>query len=424
MGLNPALAVLGCYAKRADTRLESPGDTTTNTGTLQAKARPVDPLARRSITTFWLDRIGTFASPALAVSAGVNGFGGQIASWSPTTPANGRWYWRARSSAAVGGAIGVTGSFSSTFSFTEEGGAGIPRSLYLYENKGIQATSVLARALYLCVNKALWAITVLARSLYLYENKGIQALAVLARSLYLYEATRDSEVFPWLMRIDPVEQYAGGQVDLYGDGFGEIVEVAATATITVDSTNGSNVAGNAVDRLASTVWASNGGAAAWIRFTFGAPKKIVAIALEGSGSTWGVPEFRFSDGGANINGGVAVPAGVANIAEYPVGATRVLYSLPAPRTTTYVEVRIASGWSGTPGLYEVWIHEDLDDQAETSRAWLNFGQPGVTDLGIVLWANRSPNLWPANAGVPITKAATVTLPAGATSGLVIVREET
>ena len=185
------------------------------------------------------------------------------------------------------------------------------------------------------------------------------------------------------MKIDPVEQYAGGQVDLYGDGFGELVEVAAGATITVDSTNGSNVAGNAVDRLASTVWASNGGAAAWIRFTFGAPKTIVAIALEGSGSSWGVPEFRFSDGGANINGGTAVPAGAPVGTEYPVGTSRTLYALPAPRTTTYVEIRIASGGSGTRGLYEVWIYEDLDDLAETSRVWLNFGQPAVTDLGIV-----------------------------------------
>lgn len=424
MGLNPATAILGCYAKRADTRLESPANTTTNTGTLQAQARPVDPLARRSTTTFWLDRIGTFTSPALVTSAGVNGFGGQLASWSPPTPANGRWSWRARSTAAVGGAVGVTGRYASTFTFTEEGGAGIARSLYLYENKGIEATSIAARSLYLYENKAIQALAVASRTLYLYVNKGIGALTSLARSLYLYEATRDGEVFPWLMKIDPVEQYAGGQVDLYGDGFGELVAVAAGATITVDSTNGANVAGNAVDRLASTVWASNGGTAAWIRFTFGAAKKIVAIALEGSGSTWGVPEFRFSDGGANINGDSAVPAGAPVGTEYPVGTSRTLYALPAPRTTTYVEVRIASGGSGTRGLYEVWIYEDLDDVAETSRVWLNFGQPAVTDLGIVAWANRSPNLYPANSGVPITKAATVTLPAAATSGLVIVREET
>ena len=136
----------------------------------------------------------------------------------------------------------------------------------------------------------------------------------------------------------------------------------------------------------------------------------------GSGSSWGVPEFRFSDGGANINGGTAVPAGAPVGTEYPVGTSRALYTLPAPRTTTYVEVRIASGGSGIRGLYEVWIYEDLDDLAETSRVWLNFGQPAVTDLGIVLWANRSPNLYPANSGVPITKAATVTLPAAADLG--------
>ncbi|MDA8201349.1 MAG: hypothetical protein M0Z49_01030 [Chloroflexi bacterium] len=423
MGLNPAAAILGCYAKRADTRLESPGNTTTNTGTLQAKARPVDPLARRAATTFWLDRIGTFTSPALVTSAGVNGFGGVLASWSPTTPANGRWYWRARSTAAVGGAVGVTGRYASTFSFTEAGGAGIPRSLYLYENKGFQATTILARSLYLYENRGLQAISVVSRALYLYVNKGIQALTVLARALYLYEAKRDGEVFPWLMKIDPVEQYAGGQVDLYGDGFGELVEVAAGATISVDSANASYIAANAVDRSTGS-WVSNGGAGAWIRFTFGAAKKIVAIALESAGNGWGVPLFGFSDGGADVNGGVAVPGGVSAIAEYPVGTTRALYTLPTPRTTTYVEIRIASGGSGTGGLYEVWIFEDLDDLAETSRVWLNFGQPAVTDLGIVLWANRSPNLYPANSGIPITKAATVTLPAAATSGLVIVREET
>jgi len=285
------MAILGCYVKRADTRLETPGNGTTNTGTFQAQARPVDPLARRSTTTFWLDRVGTFTSPALVTSAGVTGFGGIVASWSPTTPANGRWYWRARSTAAVGGAVGVTGPYASTFSVTEEGGAGIPRSLYLYENKGVQATTIAARSLYLYENRGLQAISVGSRALYLYVNKALQLLSVLARSLYLYEATRDGEVFPWLM-------------------------------------------------------------------------------------------------------------------------------------TTYVEVRIASGGSGTRGLAEVWIYEDLDDLAEMSRVWLNFGQPAVTDLGIVLWANRSPGLYTANSGVPITKAATVTLPAAAVSGLVIVREET
>jgi hypothetical protein len=79
----------------------------------------------------------------------------------------------------------------------------------------------------------------------------------------------------------------------------------------------------------------------------------VAVAIEGSGSTWGVPEFRFSDGGANINGGTAVPAGAPVGTEYPVGTARTLCALPAPRTTFHVEIRIASGGSGTRGLYEV-----------------------------------------------------------------------
>lgn len=324
--------------------------------------------------------------------------------------------------AAITPAAGV-GAVSAVFGLTN-----IPRSLYLYENVGVEALAVLARSLYTYENVGLEAISVLARALYLYETWGIEALTVLGRSLYLYEATRDAEVFPWLMKIDPVEQYAGGQVDLFGDGFGELREAAAGATITASTTSGGNVPSNTVDRAAAE-WISTSGSGAWIRLTFAAPKTIVGIAIEEILGTevWGVPEFRFSDGGANVNGGSAVPKPTSadRSSEYPVGAVRVYYALPAPRTTTYVEIRIASGGSGTNrGLGEVWIFEDLGDQAETSRAWLNFGQPAVTDLGIVLWANRSPNLWPANAGVPITSAATVTLPAAATSGLVIVREET
>ncbi len=317
----------------------------------------------------------------------------------------------------------------------------LARSLYCYENCGPAAHPVLARSLSCCENwgpavhpvlaRSLYAVEnrgpavhpVLARSVGCYENRGPADHPVLARSIYLHEATRDGEVFPWLVKIDPVEQYPGGQVDLFGDGFGELVEVAAGATISVDSTNGSNVAGNTVERSTGS-WASNGGTGAWIRFTFAAAKTIVAIALEGYGASWGVPEFRFSDGLGNVNGEIAVPAGTAAWAEYPVGTTRALYTLPTPRTTSYVEIRIASGGSGTRGLYEVWIYADLDAAAETSRVWLNFGQVSVTDLGIVLWANRSPGLYPANSGVPITKAATVTLPASAVSGLVIVREET
>ena len=272
------------------------------------------------------------------------------------------------------------------------------------------------------------SLTNIPRSLYLYENRGIEDLAVLARSLYAYESTRDGEVFPWLMRIDPTEQYRGGQVGLYGDGFGEVLEAAAGATITTSSVSGGNVGGNTVDRAASE-WVSTSGTGAWIRYTFGAPKTITALVIEdiAGAEAWGVPEFRFSDGGANVNGGAAVPKATAltTTAEYPVGAVRALYALPAPRTTDYVEVRIASGGSGTNrGLREVWILEDLDQAAESSAAILNDSLASETALGIVIWTNRSPGLWPANGGLPITPAATVTIPADAESGLVIVEEST
>ena len=44
-------------------------------------------------------------------------------------------------------------------------------------------------------------------------------------------------------------------------------------------------------------------------------------------------------------------------------------------------------------------------------------------MGIVSWRNRSPNWHPANSGVAPLPAATVTVPAGAVSGLVTVQEE-
>ena len=116
-------------------------------------------------------------------------------------------------------------------------------------------------------------------------------------------------MFPWLNHLSPAEQYEGGQVDLYGDGFGGFLEAAAGATITVDSVNGGYVAANAVDRSTGS-WVSNANRAnAWIRFTFGATKRIVGVALEGAGNGWGVPRFLFS-AGAEIGGGVAVPGGV------------------------------------------------------------------------------------------------------------------
>jgi hypothetical protein len=298
----------------------------------------------------------------------------------------------------------------------------LARSLYLYENAGVQAIAPLKRDLYLYENKGVQALAIAHRSLYLYENRGIEALAPRARDLYVYEATRDGEVFPWLMKIDPTEQYRGGQVALFGDGFGELLEVAAGSTITTSSVNGGNVGGNAVDRTGAE-WVSNDGAAAWIRFTFAGPQTIVAIALEdrlAGGNSWGVPLFRFSDAGADLVGATAVPipAAVDRSSEYLVGTKRTLYTLPAPRSVTWVEVRVSSGGGGANrGLSEVWAYADSDQAAEGSRSLL-----AGELMGIVAWANRSPGLWPANSGIPILSAATVTVPVDGVSGLVVVEE--
>lgn len=307
---------------------------------------------------------------------------------------------------------------------------GIPRSLYLYENRGMWAlevfTATSGRSLYLYENKALWAISVLARAIYLYENITF-VVELLSRSLYLYEATTDGEVFPWLMKIDPTEQYRGGTIDLYGDGFGEIIEVGAGATITTSSVSGGNVGGNAVDRTAAK-WASTDGAAAWIRFTFGAPKTIVGVTLSDvpavDSAAWGLPLFRFSDGGPDVVGASSPAPADVSTTEYPVGARRTHYDLPAPRTTDYVEIRVSSGGGPltTRGFAEVWIWQDADQAAESSQVISNDGLPAEVGLGIVTWRNRSPGLWPANGGLPITKAATATVPPTAESGLVIVEE--
>ena len=296
------------------------------------------------------------------------------------------------------------------------------RSLYLYENVGIEALTVAARSLYAYENRGIQALSIAARSLYAYENRGIEALTPLARGLYLYESTRDGEPFPWLMKIDPTEQHRGGQVNLWGDGLGELVEVAAGATITTSSVSGADVGGNTVDRAASAWVCTDVGTDAWVRFAFGAPKTIVGLALEArtSGPAWGAPVFRFSDGGADVVGAsLGLLDASLSSAEYPVGAGRVYYALPAPRTTTYVEVRSTANTTTGRGLREVWIFEDLDQAAETSTVAL-----GIDGMGIVSWSNRSPGLHPANGGQPITAAATVTVPATAESGLVVVEEST
>jgi hypothetical protein len=303
----------------------------------------------------------------------------------------------------------------------------IVRSLYLYENDGVQAVTAGvgsdARSLYLYENDGIQAQSILARDLYLYESDGIQALIVLARSLYGYEATRDLPVVPWLERLDPPQQYPGGTVDLYGDGLGQYAEVGAASTITTSSVSGGNIGSNVVART-SSYWQSTDGTGAWIRFTLTGSLKVYAIALEdlvgAATNQWGVPLFRFSDGGADVVGGSAVPIPQASDrpTEYPVGAKRTLYVLPAERTVTWVEVRVSSGGAGTArGLSQAWVYADEGQGAETSQAILN-----ALAMGAVTWSGRSVGLWPANGGVPQSPAATVTVPLLGTSGLVKVTE--
>jgi len=89
------------------------------------------------------------------------------------------------------------------------------------------------------------------------------------------------------------------------------------------------------------------------------------------------------------------------------------------RTVTWIEVRVSSGGAGTNrGLREVWVWADDDQFAEASSAIL-----GTEAMGIVQWGNRSPGLWPANGGLPITAAATVTIPGDAESGMLAIEED-
>lgn len=112
------------------------------------------------------------------------------------------------------------------------------RALYVYENKGIQALSVSERVVYV------------------YVNKGIQALRVLARAIYDYVNNVNGTLFPWLMKLDPGRQYQGGEVSLFGDGFGD-----------TQAADGSNVylVGEAMGVVSWSsrspgLWPANGGA--------------------------------------------------------------------------------------------------------------------------------------------------------------------
>lgn len=286
------------------------------------------------------------------------------------------------------------------------------RALYVYENVGIQALSVLERTLYEYENKGIQALSVLERVVYEYENRTMQVLSVLERALYLFETFRDALIFPWLMKLDPPQQYPGGAVSLYGDGLGDLQEVGAGATLSASSGSPSAL----VDRT-STYWQPTDGAASWVRFTFAAAQKLTQIALEGppasSGLSWGTPLFRFSDGGADVIGSGA-PGANNGTTEVPVGTNRTLYTFAA-RTVTWVEVRVSSG--AGQALSEAWIWASDLQAGDSATVYLN-----AESMGIVSWASRSPYLWPSNTGHDIEAAAVVTVPLDAVSGLLKVEE--
>ena len=431
--VGPAVRMAGAYMRNVQAQLTTPSPGAENTSsTVTTQGRILDPLRRSGGLVFQVDRGGLFDSPEAQTSSTVTGVGWADTplSWVSTAIGNGTWFYRSRSSGVKVGA-GPTvpaGRYSAPVSFWQSGGAGITRTLYTYVNRGIESRIPEARALYVYVNRAV-TVVLLGRALYLYVNRMFIA-AVAARALYLYLNRRDGEVFPYLNHISPTEQYEGGQVDLYGDGFGQYLDAVPTATITVSSTNASYIAANVRDGTAAE-WRSNDGASSWIRFTWGAAKRIVAVVLEGARNpptAWGRPRFRFDDASTQ-DGAVDVPLGDAGstVAEYPVGGGRMAYWLVTPKVSTYVEVQVISG-SGAftnRGFAEVWILEEAvtPDTAELSRAWLNLDLPSEQDMGIVAWQNRSPNWYPANSGIAPLAAATVTIPVGAESGLVIVQEE-
>jgi hypothetical protein len=118
----------------------------------------------------------------------------------------------------------------------------VGRSLYLYESRAAgpgdgtapAPEDVDSRALYLYEGYAVWgadsptggepqdAEDVLSRSLYLFVSiiHDRDPTDVPRRALYTYEAYTNGEIFPWIERIIPGEQYRGGQVSIHGDGFG------------------------------------------------------------------------------------------------------------------------------------------------------------------------------------------------------------
>jgi hypothetical protein len=436
---SPGPRLAGAFIRNVRALPTSPtsgGDNTSSTVTLQGKT--LDPFRRTGAATFALDRSGAFGSSEQQASGGVTvaGWADTPASWASAAIGNGAWYYRIRSSGVTVGAGPPIpdGRWAGPVAFTQSGGAGLPRSLYVYVNKSMYARAPgvgsNARSLYAYVNKAVQAHPVIARSLYLYLARIIQALVGgRSRALFLYESKVDGEVFPYLSHIAPAEQYQGGQVSLYGDGFGQFLECRGSATVSVSSTFAGTAAENVRDGTGA-VWRSNSdGNASWIRLTWPSAKRIVAVALEDTRTieSWGAPRFRFDDNSTQDGAGAPpMPEDTAVSTTTPVGLWRQVYWLATPKTTTWVQIESPSGSYSVRGFAEVWTVEEIvpADQAETARAWLNLDLISEQAMGIVTWGNRSLHLYPANDTAALEPAAVVTIPSGAVSGLVTVQEET
>lgn len=114
------------------------------------------------------------------------------------------------------------------------------RALYVFYNSGPggdaggagshDADDVDGRALFVYFNTAVAstngepqdATEVDARALYAFFNTDgtRDPDDVATRALYTYGAWDDTELFPWIEKIVPNEQLAGGQIAIHGDGFG------------------------------------------------------------------------------------------------------------------------------------------------------------------------------------------------------------
>lgn len=334
----------------------------------------------------------------------------------------------------LAGNLGYTAGDPGAITPAAPGTYGEPRFLYLLDNRGIQALARDQSDLFVIENRAIQVVVRPKSFLYELENREIQALAVLARSLFELEAINDGEVFPWLARLVPAEQYPGGQVGLIADGLGGVLEISDDAVLTADSIRSGTSLG-AIRDGTSDVWGSNlNTPGAWIRFTFPSARKIAGVALLDQvsnfaiyvfeqNSPWGPPTFRF-DSGPDI---IGAPTPMRWDATKTInGSARTFYAFDTPRLSTYVEVRADSGGGAAQpcSLVEAWIFEDTAQAAESASAVLNFDLPAEETMGIASWGNRAEGLWPAAFPATEKAVAIVVVPVDATSGLVRVEEAT